>query len=170
MRAARQADSLRDKCIRALPIGSSRSPTSLISRFQIDSYQMLSSVGRPAIVAHVLPWAEIAARPASADRLASPHLGCRSSLSSLVVSSRPSSAPTSSTWTSTAAASPSPSPLTGMTVFATALWSCLAILMTVFAFQEARKPHPWSAPAPEQPSCNGVILARVLDSLISCDR
>jgi len=26
----------------------------------------------------------------------------------------------------------------------------LAVLMTVFAFQEARKPHPWTAPAREQ--------------------
>jgi hypothetical protein len=24
--------------------------------------------------------------------------------------------------------------------------------MTVFAFQEARKPHPWSASTPEQPT------------------
>ena len=28
----------------------------------------------------------------------------------------------------------------------------LAILMTLFAFQETRKPHPWSGPTPEQPS------------------
>jgi hypothetical protein len=28
----------------------------------------------------------------------------------------------------------------------------LAVLMTVFAFQEARKPHPWSTPAPEHSS------------------
>lgn len=30
--------------------------------------------------------------------------------------------------------------------------AALAVLMTIFAFQEARKPHPWSAPAPEQSS------------------
>jgi len=27
-----------------------------------------------------------------------------------------------------------------------------AILTTVFAFQESRKPHPWSAPSPENPN------------------
>jgi hypothetical protein len=45
-----------------------------------------------------------------------------------------------------------PEPLTGMTVLRDGALFLLAVLMTVFAFQEARKPHPWSAPAPEQPS------------------
>jgi len=40
-----------------------------------------------------------------------------------------------------------PEPLTGMTVLRDGALLLLAILMTVFAFQEARKPHPWSAPA-----------------------
>lgn len=50
-----------------------------------------------------------------------------------------------------------PEPLTGWTVVRDAAFLVLALLMTVFAFQEARQPHPWSAsptptPAPPQPS------------------
>jgi len=40
-----------------------------------------------------------------------------------------------------------PEPLTGMTVLRDAAFVSLALVMTVFAFQEARKPHPWTAPA-----------------------
>jgi uncharacterized membrane protein YphA (DoxX/SURF4 family) len=36
-----------------------------------------------------------------------------------------------------------PEPLTGMTVFRDGVLLLLAVLMTVFAFQEARRPHPW---------------------------
>ena len=39
-----------------------------------------------------------------------------------------------------------PEPLTGMTIVRDGSLSALAVLMTVFAFLEARKPHPWSAP------------------------
>ncbi|HYL85660.1 MAG TPA: MauE/DoxX family redox-associated membrane protein [Candidatus Angelobacter sp.] len=39
-----------------------------------------------------------------------------------------------------------PEPLTGMTVLRDSLFTGLALLMTVFAFIEARQPHPWSAP------------------------
>jgi hypothetical protein len=45
-----------------------------------------------------------------------------------------------------------PEPLTGWTVLRDGALLLLAVLMTVFAFQEARKPHPWSAPAPEHSS------------------
>jgi uncharacterized membrane protein YphA (DoxX/SURF4 family) len=45
-----------------------------------------------------------------------------------------------------------PEPLTGMTVLRDGALLLLAVLMTVFAYQEAHKPHPWTAPAPEQPS------------------
>ena len=43
-----------------------------------------------------------------------------------------------------------PEPLTGMTVLRDAAFLVLAVLMTVFAFQEARKPHPWSAAPPDK--------------------
>jgi uncharacterized membrane protein YphA (DoxX/SURF4 family) len=39
-----------------------------------------------------------------------------------------------------------PEPLTGMTVVRDGVLVALALLMTVFAFIEARQAHPWSAP------------------------
>jgi uncharacterized membrane protein YphA (DoxX/SURF4 family) len=45
-----------------------------------------------------------------------------------------------------------PEPLTGWTVFRDGALLLLAVLMTVFAFQEAHQPHPWSAAAPEHSS------------------
>jgi uncharacterized membrane protein YphA (DoxX/SURF4 family) len=39
-----------------------------------------------------------------------------------------------------------PERLTGMTVVRDAVFTGLALLMTIFAFIEAREPHPWSAP------------------------
>jgi uncharacterized membrane protein YphA (DoxX/SURF4 family) len=41
-----------------------------------------------------------------------------------------------------------PEPLTFMTVLRDSALVLLALVMTVFAFQEARKPHPWTATAP----------------------
>jgi uncharacterized membrane protein YphA (DoxX/SURF4 family) len=38
-----------------------------------------------------------------------------------------------------------PEPLTMKTVLRDAALAALAVLMTIFAFQEARKPHPWTA-------------------------
>lgn len=43
-----------------------------------------------------------------------------------------------------------PEPLTIKTVIRDSLFAALALFMTVFAFLEARKPHPWSSP--EKPS------------------
>jgi putative oxidoreductase len=39
-----------------------------------------------------------------------------------------------------------PEPLTGMTVLRDGALVALAVVMTIFAFQEARSPHPWTAP------------------------
>jgi uncharacterized membrane protein YphA (DoxX/SURF4 family) len=39
-----------------------------------------------------------------------------------------------------------PEKLTGMTVVRDGAFTALALLTTVFAFMEARQPHPWSAP------------------------
>src|SRR5205823_12506450 len=39
-----------------------------------------------------------------------------------------------------------PEPLTIKTVIRDSLFALLAVLMTSFAFIEARQPHPWSAP------------------------
>ena len=39
-----------------------------------------------------------------------------------------------------------PEPLTIMTVVRDSVLVLLALFMTIFAYQEARKPHPWTAP------------------------
>ena len=38
-----------------------------------------------------------------------------------------------------------PEPLTGMTVIRDSVFAALALVMTIFAFIEARQPHPWSS-------------------------
>lgn len=43
-----------------------------------------------------------------------------------------------------------PEKLTGMTVVRDSLLAALALATTVFAFLEARQPHPWSAASPQQ--------------------
>jgi putative oxidoreductase len=43
-----------------------------------------------------------------------------------------------------------PEPIGLKKVLEDALMSGLALLMTIFAFQEARRPHPWSAPSTTQ--------------------
>jgi len=50
-----------------------------------------------------------------------------------------------------------PEPLTGMTVIRDSLFVALAVIMTVFAFIEARKPHPWAAA--EKPSLSAQNLS-----------
>ena len=45
-----------------------------------------------------------------------------------------------------------PEPLTGWTVFRDSAFALLAVCMTVFAFIEARQPHPWTASTPEKAS------------------
>lgn len=50
-----------------------------------------------------------------------------------------------------------PEPLTGMTVLRDGSLVALAVLMTVFAFIEARRPHPWAAA--EKPSLSAQNLS-----------
>lgn len=50
-----------------------------------------------------------------------------------------------------------PEPLTGMTILRDSLLALLAVLMTVFAFIEARRPHPWSGT--EKPSLSSQNLS-----------
>jgi len=45
-----------------------------------------------------------------------------------------------------------PEKLTGWTVIRDSAFVLLALCMTVFAFVEARQPHPWTAPEPEKAS------------------
>jgi uncharacterized membrane protein YkgB len=44
-----------------------------------------------------------------------------------------------------------PEPVTGFTLLRDGSFLVLALAVTVFAFQQARKPHPWAAPEPEVP-------------------
>lgn len=50
-----------------------------------------------------------------------------------------------------------PEPLTGMTVLRDSLLALLAVLTTIFAFIEARRPHPWAAA--EKPSLSAQNLS-----------
>lgn len=43
-----------------------------------------------------------------------------------------------------------PEPLTAWTVVRDGLLAALALVMTIFVFIEARRPHPWSEPATQQ--------------------
>lgn len=45
-----------------------------------------------------------------------------------------------------------PEPISLKKIFEDSAMAALALLMTVLAFQETRKPHPWSAPTTEQTS------------------
>jgi uncharacterized membrane protein YphA (DoxX/SURF4 family) len=47
-----------------------------------------------------------------------------------------------------------PEPIGPRKILEDAALSILALLMTYFAFVEARKPHPWSAPQPTAPSAS----------------
>ncbi len=50
-----------------------------------------------------------------------------------------------------------PEPLTGMTVIRDSLFVALSLIMTVFAFIEARQPHPWASA--EKPSLSAQNLS-----------
>ena len=45
-----------------------------------------------------------------------------------------------------------PEPVSLKKILEDCAMAALAILMTYFAYQESRKPHPWTAPTTEQPS------------------
>jgi uncharacterized membrane protein YphA (DoxX/SURF4 family) len=110
---------------------------------QVDSYQMLPPWG-VNFVAHTLPFAEIAlglllivgwqlriwATVVSAVILGLFVVVVRSYAMGLEIN---------------CGCFANPEPLTIWTVIRDGLLAALAILMTVFAFIEARKPHPWTA-------------------------
>jgi len=119
-------------------------PTSLFAA-QIDSYQMVPPWVSLAI-AHWLPWAEILL---GALLLIGWQLRIWATIVTLIVGGF---------FTAVVRAYAlhldincgcfaKPEPLTGWTVLRDGALFLLAVLMTVFAFQQARKPHPWSGPA-----------------------
>ncbi len=116
--------------------------TSLFA-LQIDSYQMIPP-WMTLQVAHWLPWAEIAV---GLLLLIGWQLRIWSTIVTLIIGGF---------FTAVVRAYAlhldincgcfaKPEPLTGMTVLRDGLLFLLAVLMTVFTFQEARKPHPWAA-------------------------
>jgi uncharacterized membrane protein YphA (DoxX/SURF4 family) len=116
--------------------------------FQVESYKVLSAAGS-AFVAHTLPFVEIVlglllligwrfrvwASLATAILLGFLCLVTRAYLLHMDINCGCFGAP---------------EPLTIKTVARDGALLALALLMTVFAFQEARKPHPWAAPQKSQ--------------------
>jgi uncharacterized membrane protein YphA (DoxX/SURF4 family) len=111
--------------------------------FQVESYKVLGAAGS-AFVAHTLPYVEIAlglllligwkfrywAAAATALLLGFFCLVTRAYLLHMEIN---------------CGCFGTPEPLTLMTVLRDGVMVALAVLMTVFAFQEARGPHPWAA-------------------------
>ena len=112
--------------------------------FQVESYQVLSAAGS-AFVAHTLPFVEIIlglllilgwglriwASLITLILLGFLTVVTRAYLLHMEIN---------------CGCFATPEPLTGMTVVRDSALAALAVLMTVFAFQEAQKPHPWSNP------------------------
>jgi len=113
--------------------------------FQVESYKVVGAQGA-SLVAHTLPFVEIVvglllligwrfriwATPASAILFGFLCLVTRAYLLHMDIN---------------CGCFGTPEPLTIMTVLRDSALALLAVLMTVFAHQEARKPHPWAAPA-----------------------
>lgn len=111
--------------------------------FQVDSYKMLSPAG-VAFVSHTLPFAEMAlgllmlfgwrlkiwASLISAILLGFLGVVTRAYLLHMNIN---------------CGCFATPEPLTLMTVIRDGLLFLLALVVTIFVFQEARKPHPWTA-------------------------
>jgi uncharacterized membrane protein YphA (DoxX/SURF4 family) len=114
--------------------------------FQVDSYKMLSPAG-VAFVSHVLPFAEIAlglllligwrfriwAAFVSVLLLGFFTIVTRAYLLGLKID---------------CGCFGKPEPLTGWTIVRDGSMLLFAVLVTYFAFQESRKPHPWSGTQP----------------------
>ena len=112
--------------------------------FQVESYKVLGAAGS-SLVAHTLPFAEIVlglllllgwqlriwATIASAILLGFLAVVTRAYLLHMDIN---------------CGCFGTPEPLTGMTVLRDSALAVLALGMTVFAYQEAGRPHPWARP------------------------
>jgi uncharacterized membrane protein YphA (DoxX/SURF4 family) len=119
-------------------------PTSLFAA-QVDSYQMVAPWVSLAI-AHWLPWAEILL---GVLLLIGWHLRVSSTIVTLIIGGFFAAVLRAYALhlDINCGCFAKPEPLTGMTVLRDGALFLLAVLMTVFAFQQAREPHPWSASA-----------------------
>jgi uncharacterized membrane protein YphA (DoxX/SURF4 family) len=112
---------------------------------QVDSYKMLSP-GAVNFVAHTLPFTEMAL---GLLLLIGWRLRIWSTISTLLIVGFLSAVTRAYAlhMNINCGCFATPEPLTGWTVVRDSLLGGLAVLMTVLAFIEARKPHPWVAPA-----------------------
>jgi uncharacterized membrane protein YphA (DoxX/SURF4 family) len=111
---------------------------------QVDSYQMLPPWA-VSFVAHTLPFAEIAL---GLLLLIGWQLRIWGTLTSLIILGFFAAVVRSYALglQINCGCFANPEPLTKMTVLRDGLLAALALFMTVFAFIEARKPHPWFSP------------------------
>jgi uncharacterized membrane protein YphA (DoxX/SURF4 family) len=111
---------------------------------QVDSYQLLSP-GAVKFVAHALPFTEIAL---GVLLIIGWHLRIFATIVSLIMLGFFAAVVRSYAMglQINCGCFATPEPLTVNTVIRDGLLAALAVVMTVFAYVEARKPHPWSAP------------------------
>ena len=115
---------------------------------QVDSYQLLAP-GAVNFVAHTLPFAEIAL---GLLLIIGWELRIWATLTSLIMLGFFAAVVRSYSLglQINCGCFANPEPLTKSTVIRDGLLAALAVLMTVFAFLEARRPHPWTtSPKPE---------------------
>jgi hypothetical protein len=114
--------------------------------FQVDSYKMLSP-GGVAFVSHTLPFAEMVL---GLLLLIGWRLRIWASLITLVLLGLLGVVTRAYLlhMDINCGCFATPEPLTFMTVVRDSALTALAVLMTVFAFQETRQPHPWTTPTP----------------------
>lgn len=131
----------------AMPTMPHRPPVGVALSFfalQVDSYQILPPAG-VRIVAHTLPFAEVLL-----GLLLLSGFGLRiwATLVTLIMLGFFAAVVRSYALglEINCGCFATPEPLTLKTVFRDGALAALAVLMTVLAFLEARKPHPWSAP------------------------
>jgi putative oxidoreductase len=112
--------------------------------FQVESYKLLSA-GASSFVAHSLPFAEILL---GLLVLLGWRLRIWSTLITLLIMGFLAAVTRAYLlhMDINCGCFAKPEPLTGWTVVRDSALAALALAMTVFAYIEARKPHPWSAP------------------------
>ena len=112
--------------------------------FQVESYKLLSP-GGVSLVAHTLPFVEITL---GLLLLVGWRLRIWATLTALIMLGFLSAVTRAYLlhMDINCGCFATPEPLTGWTVVRDSALAALAVLMTVFSYVEARKPHPWSAP------------------------
>src|SRR5271157_2042642 len=118
--------------------------------FQVESYKLLSP-GGVAFVAHTLPFAEIIL---GLLLLIGWRLQIWAALVTLILGGFLTAVTRAYLLLMNIGCGcfRAPEPIGPKKILEDSAMAVLAILMTVFAFQESRRPHPWSASTPGQPT------------------